>query len=298
MLTDGLATAAEIYLFGGLYDEALRSAEESLQLSRSIHNIWGESYSQFAVGHIHWDRGDSARAIDVMESSIRLGIEAGFTTPQIYTRAELAMVYGSLGDIQHGIALAEQAAELAAAQFPTFQPPALAILATLHQMQGADAEATRLLQMAHADFAAQNPLVRPVVFQAMVTCALAQGDYSQALQVVDDFIDYVADVHMRHMNADAYYLKGRALLETNRLAEASAAFAEAQRAAGRTGARRIEWQILIGQSAIAARTGQPEEAVALRRQAREIVNAIAAHTPDGLRASYLALPQVRAVFDL
>jgi tetratricopeptide (TPR) repeat protein len=298
MLTDGLATSAELNLFGGLYDEALRSAEDSLQLSRSIHNIWGQSYSQFAVGHIHWDRGDPARAIEVMEASIRLSIEAGFTTPQIYTRSELALVYGSLGDDEYGIELAEQAAQLAAAQFPAFQPPALAVLAILHLMKGAEAEADRLLRLARADFAAQNPLVKPVVFYATVTCALAQGDYPQALEAANEFINYVAAVHMRYMNADAFYLKGRALLETNRLAEASAAFAQAQREAESMGARRIEWQILMGQSALASQTGQPGHASALRRQAREIVSAIAAHTPDRLRASFLALPQVRAVFDL
>ena len=106
-LADSLSTLADVYLFSGQYDDALQVADEAWQLSRSIHNTWGESYSQFAVGSIHWDRGDPVRAIEVMEASIRLSIEAGFTAPQSYTRAQLALVYGSLGDFEYGIELSD-----------------------------------------------------------------------------------------------------------------------------------------------------------------------------------------------
>ena len=69
---------------------------------------------------------------------------------------------------------------------------------------------------------------------------------------------------------------------------------EAQRAAISLGARRVEWQILMGLSVLAAQENQSDEALALRRQASAIVTGIANHTPDRLRASFLALPAVQA----
>ena len=63
------------------------------------------------------------------------------------------------------------------------------------------------------------------------------------------------------------------------------------------GARRILWQIFMGQSAIAAQTGLSAEAADLRRQAQAILGGIAAHTPERLRPMFLALPHVRTAME-
>lgn len=77
---------------------------------------------------------------------------------------------------------------------------------------------------------------------------------------------------------------------------------EARREAEALGARRRLWPILLALSRLEA---DPTDAERLRQQAREVVAYIADHTPPdptlepkvGLRASFLNLPAVRAVFD-
>jgi len=296
MLTDSLASTAVSLFFDGRYDDALRTAAEGLQLSRSIHNRWGESYNQFAVGYIYWERGEPARAIDSMEACVRISVEAGFTTPQMHTRADLGWLYGSLGDLPRGIALARLAAQSAAALLPTFRAHALGRLIMLHLLSGAHAEAESALREVQADFAHLNPLVKPAAWLATVAFHLAARDYDQALRDADEFIAYIDFMHFAYVRADAFYLKGCALLETNRPDEARAAFGEAEAAAESFGSRRMLWQILMGRSALAAQSGQPAEATGLRRRARAIILGIASRAPDGLRESFLALPAVAAAF--
>jgi hypothetical protein len=204
------------------------------------------------------------------------------------------LVYGSLGDFEYGIELAKLAEQSAAALFPAFRPQAVAVLVLLQLMQGATAEAETLLASARVDLSDENPMVMPVFLQATIAWALAQRDYPLALRAADDFIAFVTRMQTRYAAPDAYYLKGCTLLESGRLLEAHAVFLVAQRAAESLGARRVEWPILMGLSAIAAQSDQPDQAATLRRQARDIVTAIAAHTPDRLRASFLALPAVQA----
>jgi tetratricopeptide (TPR) repeat protein len=243
MLTDSLSTLAQGYLFSGMYDEALRFAAEAREISRATHNRWGESYSQFAEGRIHWDRGDPARAVEVMGNSIRLGEEAGFIVPQLFTRAELALVVATMGNVAQGIALAEQAAELARAQMMAFLPQPMAVLVLLRLVRGELVEAEAALREAQVSFETQNALVRPVVHQATVTYLLTRGDWAQALQAADAMIEYLKHGGIRHMLAEALLLKGRALLGSGRNVEARAAFDEAMLEAKRLGAKRLEREI-------------------------------------------------------
>ena len=79
--------------------------------------------------------------------------------------------------------------------------------------------------------------------------------------------------------------------------EAEAVYEEACRVAQDLGQRRLLWPLLMRLSEFAAERGQAEQAAAMRRQAREIVTDIGAHTPGEWRASFLALPHVRAALD-
>lgn len=81
-------------------------------------------------------------------------------------------------------------------------------------------------------------------------------------------------------------------LDQDQLEAADVALREAQTEAEALGSRRTLGSILVALGEIKAQRGQPEEAHHLRRQAAEIVTAIADNidVPE-LRRSFLSLPQ-------
>ena len=198
MLTDSLSSSAQALFFGGQYTQALALAGEAMELSRSIHSLWGEAYSLFHTGHIYWDRGEPDQAIAAMESCIRLADTAGFAPPKFYTRANLAMVYGSLGAVQHGIVLARQAAPLAAMHMPSLRPHVLARLASLYLMHGDVAEAEEALDSARQGFSNANALASPAVYQAEIELALTQDSPVRALAMAEEYCAHVARLHTRN----------------------------------------------------------------------------------------------------
>ena len=88
------------------------------------------------------------------------------------------------------------------------------------------------------------------------------------------------------------FQKARAQLGLSRQAEARVVLEQARQIAGGSEQRTILWRIL---SALADLTVEAAEAQSLREQARELVNFIVAHTPDELRATFLARPDVQTL---
>jgi hypothetical protein len=91
---------------------------------------------------------------------------------------------------------------------------------------------------------------------------------------------------------ECLYLQGQAWLTLGQPETAYDCFLEARALAEAIGSRQMLWPILFTLSQLEP---NPTEAERLHQQAREIVAYIVGHTPVGLRDSFLALPEVRAV---
>ncbi len=105
---------------------------------------------------------------------------------------------------------------------------------------------------------------------------------------------------LRQFGARAYiphalYLQARALLALNQDKAACDLLQEARAEAEAIGTRRTLWSILFALSQLQT---NPTDAQRLRRQAQEIIQSIADHigNPE-LRASFLNLPHIQAVFE-
>ena len=100
---DSLRAAAHLYVCVAEYDQALTVSEEAFQINQSIDNLWGQSHSRYKIGYAYWDCGQAEQAIFMMEDAIGLSELAGFTVPQVVTRADLAAVYADLGAIERSL---------------------------------------------------------------------------------------------------------------------------------------------------------------------------------------------------
>ncbi|HZY43928.1 MAG TPA: hypothetical protein VFF70_04185, partial [Anaerolineae bacterium] len=291
MLADNLGRSARILVALGEFDRALVFAEQAHQISHRIGNLWGQSFCRMFVGYVYLERGEMSTGIQTMEECIRLGDEAGFMMPQVATRADLGWIYGTLGAVDHGLELARVARQRAEQRVPTFRTWALACLARLYVMSDQLAEAETMVKEGYAtfteDFAQHAPFEMPL---AEAELALAKQDDARAVSVIDGLLVRLDKFKIHSFRSDALHLKGKALIQLDRIAEARSVLHTARAEAEALGSRRMLWQILAALSRI-----EIEHRETLRGQAREIVAYIAEHCPAEVRASFLNLPDVRAL---
>jgi DNA-binding SARP family transcriptional activator len=296
MLADSLASSATAHVFGGDFDQAVAFSEQAFQISHSIGNPWGQSYSQWKVGLAYWERGDLGKAIATMQESIRLAELAAFLPPQANTRAELAALYGEVGAVERGLELARLALHIAEAQNPAHVGHALGMLARLQLLDGNVAEAQDTIGKAKNDsYGPSWPVVFCVVALAEAELALRREEFDEALEVTTALLAELRQYGMRLHMAHSLYLHAEALRGENQDEAARNRLLEARAEAEAMGSRWMLWRILHALSQLEVSSIQAE---LLRQQAQEIVEHIAEHIQEAaLRASFLNLPEVRAVLE-
>ena len=309
MLADTLTGLAGIYILAGQFEQGLALTDEAHRISLQTGNAWGRAYSQYSACRAHLLLGDMALAIAAMEECIHYADEAGFGNGIVEARCHLAELYGSLGEVERGMRLAREAEALTSERFPTWRAISVGTLAHLHLYAGDLAAAEEAVQAAFAHVSTDMAKAGAAAFVGPVAIeiALARGDGARALALAERSLDVVREIGARTFVVTGLFYKGRAQQRLGQLEEAAAVLNEARAEAEALGMRRILWRILAALAEIEAGRGtlRAAEAQALRRQAREIILYIADHCPQALstgsgqslRASFLRLPEVRAVLD-
>jgi len=130
----------------------------------------------------------------------------------------------------------------------------------------------------------------------LVFYALAREDYDEATKLSVDYLSATRQLNIAPMRPLALNLSGQALLGAGRLEEAREKLLQARREAEALGVRWHLWQILDTLARLEEIDGNQAEASKLRRQAREIVEAIAGRLPSQeYRDSFLGMPAVKNV---
>ena len=106
MLTDSLITSAGGHYFMGQFQNALASAEECLEVSKTIGSPWARAVSLYVLGAIYLDLGETGRSIQALEEALPLAQEAGFNPP-VTARLRLALYHGLVGNADEGFELAQ-----------------------------------------------------------------------------------------------------------------------------------------------------------------------------------------------
>jgi tetratricopeptide (TPR) repeat protein len=126
--------------------------------------------------------------------------------------------------------------------------------------------------------------------------AMARQEYARAASLMDEVLAYIHRAIRRPFIPEVLYLKGQALRAQGQTEAALEALNAARAEAEALGSRRNLWPILALLSEMEAQRGNATEAQSLRQQAAELITYIVSHIGDAeLRASFLALPGVRAV---
>jgi len=295
MLADNLATTSLAYLSIGEFNKALDFSEKAYQLSKSIDNIWGMSYSRYGVGMVYWERGDVDYTIRLMEETIALGEQADFAVVQIMNRWFLAWIYSTLGDFDKGFAIADEVL----AQEKTFSPLWLRysapLLAELYILTGDLVKAEELITQAEEVDEEMNPIFVYFYLRSKSRIALAKGSFMDALNLAREIITMAQTSGSLYYLED-FYFHGQVLLEMGHDDESYEALIAARDQAKEQGSRWSLWKILGALSTIERRRGNIEEAERDLTEARENIAYIAEHIGDPkLREKFLQQLEVMKV---
>jgi hypothetical protein len=170
------------------------------------------------------------------------------------------------------------------------------MLARLQLLDGNVAEAQDTIGKAKNDsYGPSWPVVFCVVALAEAELALRREEFDEALEVTTALLAELRQYGMRLHMAHSLYLHAEALRGENQDEAARNRLLEARAEAEAMGSRWMLWRILHALSQLEVSSIQAE---LLRQQAQEIVEHIAEHIQEAaLRASFLNLPEVRAVLE-
>ena len=300
MLTDNLSGASFAMMFAGDLEQSLSLAEESLRVSESIHNTWGEIGAKNSIGFVKLESGLYSDAVRAAEEVVALSQGVMFEGP-VAGVAFLAWILAQHGDIDRAIEVAGRISQ-GAAETKGADPTDLAVAAYVSLRAGNLEQASQAFEEVYASRAdaKQNDFTSLFGLFDSIACeiALVSHDYDRVLEVSGRRIEMGRAMGLRMFLADFLRFKAQALIALERPDEARGVLAEARAVAEAQGSRRSLWPILSVASRLEADQGHHAEAEALRLEATEEVEFIAEHagSPER-RALFLALPLASAVLE-
>lgn len=296
MLADNLNTLATSVSTLGQSEQALALAAEAYQLGQEIHNRWAMAHSRMTSSFVQLERGDVADALAAMREARLLAEQVGFQIAIVTMKTLSALTYANLGDMPRAIEIVRpREGEHGSA----WDANLLGVLAQLQVMQGELEQARATIQASYTalDQSAPNPFVSGMTLLADAELALAEKEYSRALELVGAQLPDFGRGRIRSTYITALRLKARALQGLGQSEQAYAVAQEARTEAEQASSRRLLWQILALLGDLQVQCGRIADAASFYAQAREILAYIAAHVPEEYHESFLKTPEVHRVMN-
>jgi tetratricopeptide (TPR) repeat protein len=283
----------------GEYDASLAYVAAGMQAGEQLNSNDTRALARITLCVTHSDRGDYDQAIQAAELAIAFGERSGNVTSLIGTRGDLALAYGDLGNLEHGLELTRQAAA-DSDRFPLIAAWGAASGVMLKLRLGdLDGAAMALAELPNFRELMRSAGFVPTMWirtgEAGVRLALARGEGQRAAALAEELLGHLERLSVVFARPEVRLLHAQALLALGETEAAEAGLRQARLEAERLGARRLLWPILATLAEIDEARGEPA-ARTLRQLAREHIGYIAAHTPSSaLSQSFLAQGEVQRV---
>lgn len=274
LLTNNLNALLLNLVWSGKYEQALVTAQESLEISHAIKNIWGQGWPHHLQGKIWFEYGEIDKGLKELEESVRLAVEANTPAFALWYGAILSVAYTSMGAFQKGTDL-YRTYRVPNQEVPRF-PGQAAILVAYAQYEIATGQLDAAASTLEA-CSLTNSIWDYGLKLAQCSLVLARKEYPQAIAIADVVIEKSRQFGLGQYLPEALLLKGKAHIMNGEHELAGSALEAARLAAGSLGSRLLLWQIL---AALAEIEPDEQKSKALKDQAREIIQFIADHTSD------------------
>lgn len=287
MLADNLASSALVEYSSGEVERAIEYARESYRLAVSINNFWNQAYALGTLSNALSERGDCDESFAASEKAVELGMRAGFEIAQVFVYAVQALLYGSLGAYERGLARARVAIRTAEEKFPAMRAMPLSLGGIVLVWSGDIAAAEAQLARARKSLEREDELNFILTALMEGELLLAKGAYTEALAATSASVARARAADIRGFLAWLLMLRGKALAGLERWVEAREVLQAARTATEAYGSRRTLWRVLLALGDVEVRLGNEAAAQHARADARGVIDYIAAHISE---------PEIRAGF--
>ncbi len=282
-----------LLMFVGKLDEGLSFGTDAIEVSRSLNNDKGIRDSFGRVNSILLEKGEVGRAISAIEEQIALF--GDIDNVVVFGLPILALAYTTIGDT--GLILERYAAERhrAGSLGHLFHDFFLAPLAHLYLLNGQLEQAAGVLaEIAFDPYSDPFLPINVWVILAEARLLFARGQCDQALSLLDSAISAEVENGLNYFLGDLMLLQAQVLLAMDPAQpdRARSVLRQAKLALEEADAYRILWRILAALADLA----DPEEALALCKEAQQIIQRIAGGIEEpNLKEAFLANPSVANV---
>jgi adenylate cyclase len=285
----GTAYASLAAVSWGTPDEAVRDFEEAIRITQDIGSPAGEAWALWSLGILHRVQGRFGQALEVIQRSFDIASEIGHREWIVGSRSNLGELYVELLAPEEARPQLEQALVLA---------KELRSQHWIHHLTGALARAYRLLDdLAGAQTCLDTVIAPQTAMDTMhkryfwairAELALAQGDPTLALDIVDRLIATAPGMSPGRVITFLWKLRGEALAAVGDLDEASALLSAAIENARATGERSLLWRVHASLGRLHHTMDRQAPAEQEFSVARELIQELAATIPDKtLRDNFL-----------
>ncbi len=280
MLADCLGGLAAISVYLGEFDNAYKYSDRAYAISQSTNNIWGQSYSRYAIGLVDLERGDISLAIEHFEQTMRDAEISKFTAGKILTRTLLSVVYSETGDHQTAISIAESQKYAEMDNLDVSRAFAFGSELFVHARAGNIEKAQESLDNYTGNI--DGVYFVPKYYFVLGECYLylSKHAYSKTVSTSRDFLSELNATGVRYLNPELLLINGIAHLKQGSMAEAKSSFEKGIQEAEELGSRKAMWQLKYYLGLWHLEQGNQDEAEACFRQAMEGVEYILDHIDD------------------
>ncbi len=281
-----LIVPASMYPADGLPD-----AEQALQLSREIGWRSGEAFALLTLGVLVFSLGDYDHGLGYARAAYKLTLEIGHQQWMTFAHVLIGTIYldllavdDALPYLEEGLALAHQIGSLYWVRVATSS------LVSAYLVQRNIERAEAILQPALPADSRMQSLALRLTWYARAELVLAQNKPDLALQIADDLIASAVKLEQGAVGSIPLLgkLRGEALAQLQRVAEAEAALQAARDGATAQGVRPIRWRILVTLGKVYRQANRSAEAENAFASARATIAELATHISDErLRENFL-----------
>jgi DNA-binding NarL/FixJ family response regulator len=235
----------------------------------------------FQLGLCLGSQGEYTHTLAACQQSLHIAKEIEHRQWQTAAHAMLGGVYNGLlahwqasDHFEQALVLAQEMHSLFWTRMATGYLASVSIL--LHDYARAEA----LLHAALSPGTAIQTMAQRMLCCASVELALAQGDPTRALEIIDRLMASAAQGAEGQSSLRVLKLRGEALVMLQRPVEAEVAFEAAQETARTQGARPMQWRICIALGNLYQAQGRNTEAEQAFATARTLIEELAATIAD------------------
>jgi tetratricopeptide (TPR) repeat protein len=229
-----------------------------------------------------------------LEEAIHYGEEAGFRIAPIAARSILGRLFGSMGQIDRGLKILQEAIDYGQSSMPHWMSIVFAVRAQLYVWQNKLTEAAEAIRQSETEAGNLDPQSRLFVANASCELLLAQRDGASVLTVIEPIMAMMKQSGVARFLPNLLYHQARALCELGREGEARGLLIEARALTESSHYRSMLYPILIALAKLETNQVEARKWIA---EAREAILYIADHSPVDLRDTFLQTPDVRYVME-